>query len=402
MDIMGFITKIATVEMTATIWEYDPTLPSNRVLGNSLDVVAAIRMLAIKIQESGQHISYFEHLQTECGIEIPLVIPLHSNIHLGTADGMLGCSYHLRQPINLFVSSADELFGPITTLWCAGDPVKNIPWMAFMFKVSDWEHINDTHAIIAGANKIQHIFSHEHQATLWRAIPAFKELQTAWEAKVNTPKYYNKFDDKPIYVLALVLHPYYKLAYIKMAWGGSEEQQQEREAGNPNAKDWHDEEYWDATHADIDEHRTACTAHTSALGCKENDMLKSEFDHHCCELIKQNLPKDGGGWKAELRHYLGDLPTDVLKETDIVMWWGNMRWNTQPLPKLQKMSVLFLLPQYLVSDFFQLHAWHLHIKDLATVNSAEVNEVQLEEFKELLIRDAEMQEWDEEASIIAL
>src|SRR6267154_1774709 len=30
----------------------------------------------------------------------------------------------------------------------------------------------------------------------------------------------------------LVLHPYYKLAYIKMAWGGAKEENMEREAGN--------------------------------------------------------------------------------------------------------------------------------------------------------------------------
>jgi hypothetical protein len=38
-----------------------------------------------------------------------------------------------------------------------------------------------------------------------------------------------------------VLHPYYKLAYIKMAWGGPEEQEAEIKAGNIHAKDWQDE-----------------------------------------------------------------------------------------------------------------------------------------------------------------
>ena len=38
-----------------------------------------------------------------------------------------------------------------------------------------------------------------------------------------------------------MLHPYYKLAYIKMAWGGPDEQVAEIEAGNPDAKDWQDE-----------------------------------------------------------------------------------------------------------------------------------------------------------------
>jgi hypothetical protein len=38
-----------------------------------------------------------------------------------------------------------------------------------------------------------------------------------------------------------VLHPYYKLEYIKMAWGGAAEQAEERAAGNTNAKNWQDE-----------------------------------------------------------------------------------------------------------------------------------------------------------------
>jgi hypothetical protein len=39
----------------------------------------------------------------------------------------------------------------------------------------------------------------------------------------------------------LVLHPYYKFAYFKLAWGGEAEQEAEREAGNPDAKNWQDE-----------------------------------------------------------------------------------------------------------------------------------------------------------------
>ena len=55
----------------------------------------------------------------------------------------------------------------------------------------------------------------------------------------------------------IVLHPYYKLNYIKMAWGRPEEQVQEITAGNKNAINWHDktlqvvektmQEYWDET-----------------------------------------------------------------------------------------------------------------------------------------------------------
>jgi hypothetical protein len=37
------------------------------------------------------------------------------------------------------------------------------------------------------------------------------------------------------------LHPYYKLAYIELAWGGAKEQEAEFEAGNFSAKNWQDE-----------------------------------------------------------------------------------------------------------------------------------------------------------------
>jgi hypothetical protein len=47
--VMGHITKIAVIENTNAIWEYDPELPGNRVLGGSLDVVAALRTLVIKV-----------------------------------------------------------------------------------------------------------------------------------------------------------------------------------------------------------------------------------------------------------------------------------------------------------------------------------------------------------------
>lgn len=49
VDVMQTITKIAAVENATAIWEYDPTRPDNRVLGGSLDVIAAIRTLAIKV-----------------------------------------------------------------------------------------------------------------------------------------------------------------------------------------------------------------------------------------------------------------------------------------------------------------------------------------------------------------
>lgn len=64
---MGHITKIAAVENATAIWEYDPTREDNRVLGGSLDVIAAIRTLAIKVS------NHFH-----CSSEIQYLTLLHS------------------------------------------------------------------------------------------------------------------------------------------------------------------------------------------------------------------------------------------------------------------------------------------------------------------------------------
>ena len=39
----------------------------------------------------------------------------------------------------------------------------------------------------------------------------------------------------------VVPDPYYKLAYIKLSWGGPKEQATKIEAGNLDTKYWHDE-----------------------------------------------------------------------------------------------------------------------------------------------------------------
>ena len=46
---MGHITKIAVVENATAIWEYDPSQEDNHVLGGLLDMITAIRTLAIKV-----------------------------------------------------------------------------------------------------------------------------------------------------------------------------------------------------------------------------------------------------------------------------------------------------------------------------------------------------------------
>ena len=46
---MSHITKIAAVETMTAIWENDPQLSANHVLGRSLDVITMVHTLAIKV-----------------------------------------------------------------------------------------------------------------------------------------------------------------------------------------------------------------------------------------------------------------------------------------------------------------------------------------------------------------
>lgn len=47
---MNEVTRTAVIESKNAIWEYDPTLESNRVVAGGLDVIAIIRTLAIKVR----------------------------------------------------------------------------------------------------------------------------------------------------------------------------------------------------------------------------------------------------------------------------------------------------------------------------------------------------------------
>lgn len=77
-----------------------------------------------------------------------------------------------------------------------------------------------THLHRQDSNDIQQYFSSERLPTLWRALPALEELQTAWEAKRDSErfalykdaindglgklqKYYSRIDSKPSFILAL-------------------------------------------------------------------------------------------------------------------------------------------------------------------------------------------------------
>jgi len=95
------------------------------------------------------------------------------------------------------------------------------------YNLVEWQ----TDACQQDSKDIQHYFSSKQLPTLWDVLPAIKEFQAAWEAKLDDDqftiyhgalnnglaklwKYHSQFDKKPVYVLALFLHPYYKLNYI--------------------------------------------------------------------------------------------------------------------------------------------------------------------------------------------
>ena len=117
-----------------------------------------------------------------------------------------------------------------------------------------------------------------------------------------------------------------------MAWGGAEEQKREQEAGNALAKNWCDEalkvvekmleEYWNSSSIDTSAGTTTNTVVSSTLEPDDNGTLESEFDRHRRLLLVQSAGSIAEGWATELRRYLGDLPADVNKETNIVDWWA--------------------------------------------------------------------------------
>ncbi|KAH9853410.1 hypothetical protein C2E23DRAFT_711976, partial [Lenzites betulinus] len=154
-----------------------------------------------------------------------------------------------------FVATAEAKFGPITIIRREGKVVKKIPWSAFRLEEDDWRRVALCVDILADATRYQQAFSSETIPTLHRVIPALETLCTRWEKKLHKMKYslyhpairrgleklnkyYTRLDHTNVYILSLLLHPYYKLEYISKEWGGEAEQMEEIAAGNPDAINW--------------------------------------------------------------------------------------------------------------------------------------------------------------------
>ncbi|KAG6824192.1 hypothetical protein H0H87_012297, partial [Tephrocybe sp. NHM501043] len=185
------------------------------------------------------------------------------------------------------------------------------------------------------ANNIQQVFSSEKLPTLWRALPALERLLSAWEKKKDDPhyalyaealeagiakilKYYLMLDSKPAFVLALLLHPYFKLSYIEMAWGGEAEQEAEKAAGKKDAKNWYDEALQIVENAMRTYWATRPQAAPSTATAQPTTAIVDDFDLHRRTLLTR---EDSEGWQAELRRYLKDVPADISRDTDIVEYW---------------------------------------------------------------------------------
>jgi hypothetical protein len=154
-------------------------------------------------------------------------------------------------------------------------------------------------------------------------------------------------------VLRVVLHLYYGLAYIKLAWGGAEEQAAKRAAGNRNAKNWQDEartvvemeviaisyQSWFSftDKFQMEKYWTNCpqSMPITTLSTPTNDTdsiiasmsIISDFDQYCWTLV---AVEEDEGWQAELQWYLKDMPANVTVETNIIHWWQVHQFNSIP------------------------------------------------------------------------
>jgi hypothetical protein len=148
-----------------------------------------------------------------------------------------------------------------------------------------------------------------------------------------------------------------------------------------------------------------------------------EFDCHRKQLVSGVI--GDGGWRSELAHYLSDIPKDITKDTDIVGWWGVrvhchfifanfaniLQHHTKVYPTLSRIALdvlpaqassipcerLFSVGKEIANErrsrlglkqFEQLQMlkfeWRGSVVDYSVWNSGKVEDVNLDEFTELL------------------
>ena len=122
-----------------------------------------------------------------------------------------------------------------------------------------------------------------------------------------------------------------------MAWGGQEEQEAEIAAGNPNAKNWHDEalkvveetmrNYWKQAQEELESHliTTAEQSVSSTIPAGADTTMESAFDRHRHNLATAQAAckdSDSLGWNAQLQRYLSVIIENVLKDMNVIAWWA--------------------------------------------------------------------------------
>ena len=120
-------------------------------------------------------------------------------------------------------------------------------------------------------------------------------------------KYYSQLDEKPCFILALgkdcclivyaytnetfvVLHPYYKLTYIKISWGDPDKQATEITKGNLAVKDWHNEA------------RKVVEDIVSSLFFLMQDYSANYQSNRCIIITKATYPLSTGLSRLHLQH----------------------------------------------------------------------------------------------------
>jgi hypothetical protein len=81
----------------------------------------------------------------------------------------------------------------------------------------------------------------------------------------------------------------------------------------------------------------------SLAPCDTSSIDDALDDYDCLhkQLVTQALHDEG--WHSELNQYLADIPEEVTKDTDIVVWWGVSKFD------------VFMYP-HTFSDILQTHS----------------------------------------------
>jgi hypothetical protein len=95
------------------------------------------------------------------------------SVYPGTGIQVVLITHSISQPINLFISSADQLYGPITVLRRDGRVVKNIPWSAFALSDVDWARVMDAKMILAVSLHLHTYHWHDDSHSFTRILTVF-------------------------------------------------------------------------------------------------------------------------------------------------------------------------------------------------------------------------------------